>query len=159
MVGSDAHGAAEIFAEFDQRGEFGTDTVEFLLILGVGVLADFEFFLIGVVAGIDADFFHPFGSFESGVRLEMDVSDERHLAACGAHLAGDVFQIRGVDFRLCGDSHHFAAGVCEAEDFRDAGGGVAGVRGDHRLHADRVMRAYADVSDHHLAGDSAGVVQ
>ncbi len=113
VVGSDAHGAVEIFAEEDEGCEFLADAVEFLFVLGVCVFADFEFFLIGVVAGVDANFFDPFGGFEGGVGFEVDVGDEGCFAACGADFAGNVFEVGGVDFGLCGDADDFAAGVGE----------------------------------------------
>ncbi len=99
--------------------------------MGVGILADFELFLVRVVPGVDADFLHPFRGLHGGVGFEMDVGDEWHLASGGAHLAGDVFQIGGEDFRLRGDANDLTTGIGKGEHFRDAGWGIAGVRGDH----------------------------
>lgn len=129
------------------------------MVLAFGVVADFEFLFVGVVAGVDADFLDPFCGFKGGVWLEVDVCDEGDVAACGADLVGDVFEVGGVDFCLGGDADDFAAGVGECEDFCDAGGGVACVGGDHGLDADGVFAADADVSDHDLAGFSPGVAE
>ena len=152
VVGADPHRAAERLAELHQRDEFLADLGDFLGVFVVGVFADGELLLVDVVAGVDADLLDPAGGLERGVGLEMDVGDQRDLAAGGADLAGDVFQVGGVDFRLCGDADDLAAGLRELEHLGNAGGGVAGVGGDHRLHADRVPAADADVSDHHFTG-------
>ena len=157
MVGADPHGAAEILAQQDQRGELLADALEFLVVLGIAVFADGELFLIGVIAGVDADFFDPFGGFEGGVGFEMDVGDERDVAAGGTDFAGDVLEIGGVGLGLGGDADDFAADLRQAQDFGDASRGVAGVGGDHRLHADRVRGAHGDVAHPHLAGRPAGV--
>ena len=159
VVGADAHGAAAVLAEADERDELVADAFELRRVLAVRIFADLEFFLIDEIARVDADFFHPFGGFESGVRFEMDVCDERHVAAGGADFAGDVFEVGGVEFRLGGDADDFAPRVRQGEHLGDAGVGVAGVRGDHRLQADGVSAAHADVADLHLAGEAALVVE
>ena len=159
MVRTDAHRPAEVLTKRHQRRELLADAFEFLGVLTVAVFADLEFFLIHVVARIDPDFFHPLRGFERGVGFEMDVRHHRHLAARRAHLAGDVFQVRGVNFRLRGDPHDFATGLRQTQHLRDAGRGIACVGSDHRLHADRVVAADPDISHHHLAGDPAGVLE
>lgn len=152
VVRTDAHGAAEILAECHQWNELVADFFQLGFVLVVGVFADFEFLLIDVVAGIDADFFDPLGGFHGGIRFEMDVGNEGNVASGGADFSGDVFEIGGVDLGLCGDADDFATGLCKRQDFRDTGRGVAGVRGDHRLHADGVFPADPDISDHDFTG-------
>ena len=159
MVRADPHGAAQVPAHPHQRSEFLADPVEFLGILRVAVFANFEFLFVGIVAGIHTDFFNPLRGFKSGVGFEMNVGDERHIAACGADLSGDVFEVRGVNLRLCGDAHDFASGICKRQNLGDAGGGVACVRGDHRLYAHRMTGTHADVTHHDLAGEASGVMQ
>jgi hypothetical protein len=44
MIGADAHSTAEFFAELNEWSEVLTDAGEFLGILFITVLADFEFF-------------------------------------------------------------------------------------------------------------------
>ena len=159
MVRADAHRPAKVLAQHDKRREFLADALQLFGVLRVAVFADFEFFLIDVISWIHPDFFHPLGGFERGVGLEMNIGDEWHLAASGTHFAGNVFQVRRVNSRLRGDADDFAAGLSESEHFGDAGRRVAGVGSDHRLHTDRVMGTDTDISDHHLAGQTAGVVE
>jgi hypothetical protein len=158
VIGADPHRATKVLAKVDQGRELLADALQLRLVLDVAVLSDLELLFVGVVAGVHPDFFHPLGGFEGGVRLEMDVRHQRHLAAGGAHLAGDVLQIRRINLLLRRDPDNFATGIRECQDLRDTGGRVAGVGSDHRLHADRVVAADADVSDPHLAGGSAVVV-
>jgi hypothetical protein len=63
------------------------------------------------------------------------------------------------DPRLGGDPHNFAASLGECEHLGDAGRRVAGVGGDHRLHADRIQATEADISDLHLAGQTALIME
>lgn len=159
MVGADAHGAAMVLATLDERSEFGADAVEFLVILRVAVVTHLEFFLIDEVAWVDADFIDPLDGFEGGIRFEVDIGDEWDVAVGGANVAGDMFEVGGVDFGLGGEANDFAAGLGEGEDFGDAGVGISGVRGDHRLHPDGVVGAEADVTHPHFAGRAAGVAK
>lgn len=156
VVGSDAHGASEILAEKNQRGELLTDALEFLLVLGIRVFADFEFLFIRIVAGIDADFLDPYCGLHGGVGFEMDIRHQRHWATGGTHLTGDVFQVRGVDFGLGGDADDFTTGPRECQNLSDTGRGIAGVRGDHRLDTDRVVATDSDMSHHDLPGFPTG---
>ena len=159
VVGADAHHPTAILAKLHQRRKFRTNAFELLLILSVGVLADFELLLIGVIPRVHADFLHPLGGFERGIRLEMNIGHQRHFAAGGADFAGDVLEVGGVDPCLGGDPHNLAAGLGKREHLGDAGGRVAGVGGNHRLHADRISATEADISDLHLAGQTALIME
>ena len=159
VIGADSHRATEVLAELHQWHELLADALQFLGILGVAVFADFEFLLVGVVARIHADFLDPLGSLHRGVRLEMDIRHQRHAAARSPDLANDVFQIRGVNFGLCGDADDLTPGGIQLEHFFHAGRGVASVRGDHRLDADRIAAADAHTTDRHFAGFATGIAQ
>ena len=159
MIGADAHHPSKILAKLHQRRKFLADAFELLLILRVGVLADFELLLVGVISRVHANFLHPLGGLERGIGLEMDVGHQRHLAAGSSHFARDVFEVRGVNFRLGGDPHNFTARIREREHLGDAGGRVAGVGGDHRLDANRIRSAKTDISDPHFAGCTALVAE
>ena len=89
----------------------------------------------------------------------MNVGDEWNLTSRRAHLAGDVFEVGGVDFCLSGDADNFASCIGQSEHLCDAGWGVARVGGDHRLHADRVVSAHAHAANHDLAGRSARIAE
>ena len=51
---------------------------------------NFELLRVGVVAGIDAHLLHPFRRFHRGLGLEMNVGDDRHVAAARAQASGDM---------------------------------------------------------------------
>ena len=157
MVGADAHGSAEFLAELYQRGEVLADAVELFGVLLIRILADGEFFRIGKVTWIDADFFHPLGGFECGVGFEMDIGDERDVTSGSADTIADVFQILRILFGLCGDTCDFTTCLGESENLFDASLCITGVGGDHRLHTDRVITANADVAHHDFASCPARV--
>ena len=79
VVGADTQCAVACFRLLDERRKFLFDAVEFRGIFVVGVFADVEFFGVGVVAGIHANHLAPFHRFKSGVRLEVNVGDHRHI--------------------------------------------------------------------------------
>ena len=67
----------------------------------------------------------------------------------------DVFKIGGVTSRLGGDPDDLTTRLDQPDALLDAGLGVEGVRGQHRLHADRVVAADRDLSHRHHAGAMA----
>ena len=79
VVGADTQCAVARFAFLDERRELGLDASQLVGVLLVGVFADIEFFGVGVVAGVDAHHLAPFHRFKSGVRLEVNVGDHRHI--------------------------------------------------------------------------------
>ena len=79
VVGADTQCSVARFALLDERHELGLDASQLVGVLLVGVFADVEFFGVGVVAGIHANHLAPFHRFKSGVRLEVNVSDHRHI--------------------------------------------------------------------------------
>jgi len=155
VVGADAHGAAEFFALEYQRGERFLQSFQFLGVLVIGVFAGGEFFAVGVVAGVDADFLDPEGGFEGGGGDEMDVGDDRGWVAAAAQFGDDVFEVFRVLDAGCGDAEDFAAGFDDRDGFTDAGIRVHRVGDQHRLDADRVVAADADVADFDFAGAAA----
>ena len=90
VVRADPHRAAEILAKQDERCELLAYPFQLRLVLVVRVFADLEFLLVGIVAGVYADFLHPFRGLHGSVGFEMDVGDQRHVATGGADFAGDV---------------------------------------------------------------------
>ena len=120
-------------------------------ILLVGVFDDRELLRVGVVARIDPDLLDPLGGFHRGLGFEMDVRHDRHMAAPRAQSPDDVLQIGRVLDRRRGDAHDLATDLGQLEGLRDRGLGVHRVAGDHRLDANRVAAADADLADHHFA--------
>jgi len=96
-------------AFFNQWREFRFDAAQLGLVLVVGVFLDREFFGIGEVAGIDADFFHPLHRFHRGVGLEVNVSDDGNVAAAFPKFGDDILKIRGVFDGWRGDADDLAA--------------------------------------------------
>ena len=66
------------------------------MVLRVRVFAHSELFLVRVVAWIDAHLFHPFRRFHGRFRLEVDVCDQRDIAAMRAESIGDTFKVGGI---------------------------------------------------------------
>ena len=139
--------------QFHQRREFFLDALQLGGVLLVGVFLDGEFFGVGVVAGIDADHLDPFGRFHRGVGLEMDVGDNRHVAAARAQFGDDVLQVRRVLHRRRGDAHDLAADGDEFERLLHGHGGVHRVAGEHRLLHDRMVAADDDAAVRGIADD------
>ncbi len=158
VVGADAHGDAARLAEVDERLEGLVDAGEFLLVLVVGVLAHGELLFVGEVAGVDTDFLDPLRGFHGGVGLEVDVGDDGHVAAGGGELGLDVLEIGGVLHRRRGDADDLAADVDQIQRLLDALACVHRVAGEHRLDADGVGPADADLANLDLAGQAALVV-
>ena len=145
VIGADAHRAAELFAADHERGKRIVEAGEFGVVVGVGVFADGEFFLVGVVAGIDADFFDVLDGFHRGAREEMDVGDDRDVGeAGGGELGADVAQAAGGGDVGRGDADDLAADLGEGDGLLDGGGDVLGVARRHRLDADGIGAADAD---------------
>ena len=159
VVRADPHRAAEILAKQDERCELLAYPFQLRLVLVVRVFADLEFLLVSIVAGVHADFLHPFRGLHGGVGFEMNVGDQRHVATGGADFAGDVLKVGGINFRLRGDPHDFTTRLRQIQNLADAGRRIAGVGGDHRLHADRVFPADADISDHDLTRQPPGILK
>jgi hypothetical protein len=157
VIRADTEGATQAAAELYQGGELFLEPGEFGLVFGVGVLADGEFFTVGVVAGVDADFFDPACGFEGGFGFKVDVGDDGHEALLVAQGFDDVFEVGGVFDCGGGDADEAAAGPDEIEGFADATFGVHGVAGDHGLGHDGVVAADDEASSFRVAdGDLPG---
>ncbi len=89
----------------------------------------------------------------------MDIGDDRHIVAARAQTFHDVLEIARILHRRRGDSDNFAAGVREFHRLLDRRFGVHRVAGDHRLDADRVVSADADIANLHLARGAAMVME
>ena len=159
VICANAHGDSARLAQLDKRRKPLADPIQLRRVLFVGVFADLEFFRVGVVARIDAHFLHPFCRFHRCVGLEMDVGDDRHIAAALAQTFDDVLEIARILHRRRGDADDLAAGVRQLHRLLDRRLGVHRVAGDHRLDANRIVSADADVSNLHLARGAAMVLK
>ena len=73
--------------------------------------------------------------------------------------ADDVLQIGRVFHRRRGDAHDLATDLGQLDRLGDRRFGVHRVAGDHRLDANRIRSADADLADHHLAREPALIVE
>ena len=148
MVGADAHGAAERSAAQDERGECFVEAGELGVVVAVGVFAHREFLFVGVITGIDADFFYVFDGFHGSAREKMDVGDEGNVGETGGgELGADGAQAFCGGNVGRGDTDDFATDLSQGDGLLDGGGDVLGVAGRHRLDTDRVAAANADTAD------------
>jgi hypothetical protein len=160
VVGADAHGAAQLFAQEHQGGEGFFNAVKLGLVFGVGVFADGEFFFVGIVAGVDADGFDPLGGFQGGVGFEMDVGHDGDVGeAVLVEGAANVLEVGGVFAGGGGDADDLAAGAGQEQGLAQAGFGVHGVGGEHGLDDDGVVAAHADGADNDFSGGTAAVLE
>ena len=141
------------FASMHERREFFLDALQFGGVLLVGVFLGGKFLGVGVIAGIDAHDFHPFHRFHRGFGLEMDVGDNRHVAAVLAQFGDDVLQIRRVLHRRRGDADELAADGDQFERLLHAQRGVHRVAGEHGLLHDGMVAADDDAAVRRIADD------
>src|SRR4030095_15622480 len=80
-------------------------------------------------------------------------------AAALAQTFDDVLEISRILYRRRGDPDNFTPGVRQLHRLLDRRLGVHRVAGDHRLDADGVVPADADVATLHLARGAAMVVK
>ena len=160
VVGADAHGAAERLAAQDERGKCFVEAGELGVVVTVGVFAHREFLFVGVISGIDTDFFDVFDRFHGGAREEMDVGDEGDVGETGGgELGADGAQAFGGGNVGSGDADDFATDFGQGDGLLNGGGDVLGVAGRHRLDTQRMAAAHADDADvYGMAGTADGVV-
>ena len=108
MVGADAHSSSEFFATEDDGGEGFVESFEFLGVIRIGVFFNGEFFIIGIVAWVDAYFVDMVDRFHGGGRKEVNVGYKRDVALCVFEGFGDGAEGLGGFFIGCGDTYDFA---------------------------------------------------
>ena len=96
MVGTDAHRAAMLPAKQNQGRKFFPQAVQLLAVFGVGILPHFKLLLINEIARINTNLLHPFGSLHRGIRLEVDIGHQRHMAAGSAQFQASVSRVSDV---------------------------------------------------------------
>ena len=94
-------------------------------------------------------------SVEELVAVEVEIADQRHVAAQRVELLADRRHGGGGFGRVDGDAHQFRAGVGERLDLRHRRRDVGGVGVGHRLHDDRRAAADVDAADVDLARSAA----
>ena len=111
MVGADAHADAQLLGTLDQRREDALDSLQLGAVLGVGVLANREFLLVGVVAGVDADLVDVLDRPHGCGRREVDVRHQRDPDPAALQLGADIGQVLGVAGRRHGQANDLATGL------------------------------------------------
>ena len=71
-------------AKQNQGRKFFPQAVQLLAVFGVGILPHFKLLLINEIARINTNLLHPFGSLHRGIRLEVDIGHQRHMATGSA---------------------------------------------------------------------------
>ena len=117
MVRPDAHVNAALLAKVDKLRKSLANPAQLSGVLLVRVFANDEFLRIRIVAGIDAHFFHPLRGFHRGFGFEMNVCDDRYIAASVTQTFHDIFEIARVFYCWRGDPHNFAAHFCQLDRF------------------------------------------
>ena len=89
----------------------------------------------------------------------MDVSNDRNIAIPLQQSLFDVPEILRVFDRWRSDSNNLATGRRQFHRLANAGLGVHGVAGNHRLHPDRLVAADDHLPDFNLTGQPAPVAE
>lgn len=155
MVGADAHGSSEFFATKHDGGEGFVESFEFLGVVGIGVFFDGKFFIVGVVAWVDAYFVDVFCRFHCGGREKMYISDEGDVALCVFEGLCDGAEGLSGFFVWGGDTNDFATGFSEGEALFNSGLNVLGGGGGHGLDANGIFASNGGVSDADFSGGYA----
>ena len=74
----------------------------------------------------------------------MDIGHQRHVASRGQQARFDVFQVGRIDAGLGRDPDDLTTGLHQTQRFLHAGLGIAGIAGEHALHAHRIVPADGD---------------
>ena len=157
MVGADAQRTTERFRPQHQRRKRLVQAGKLPVVVGVRVVPHREFFLVGVVARVDADFFDVLHCFHRGARQKMNVRHERDMAKAGGRelLTNGSETLGGRDVGR-GDAHDFAADLGQRDGLAHRGGDVLRVAGGHRLQTHGMVAADADRADEDFVGGPAG---
>ena len=157
MVDADTDGCVVLAADAEEGNEALLYLPQLGLVLLVGVLQMAERAGgVDIVAGIDAHLLDIACCHVGHIGIEVDIGHQRCHEALQTQLAHNVLQVLGLASALCGETHQFASHHDDALGLFDAGLGVVGVGGGHRLDADGVVAADGDIT--HL-GDGGGATE
>ena len=148
-----------LLAKLDQRRKALTNPIQLRGVLLVRVFANHEFLRVRVIAGIDPHLLHPFCGFHCCFGFEMDIRDDRHIAAAFAQTLHDVLEIARIFHRRRGDANNLTASLREFDCLLNRRLGVHRIACDHRLDTDGIVSADADVPHLHLARGAAVIMK
>src|SRR5262249_1656682 len=120
--------------------------------------ADDELFRIGVIARVDPHLVHPFCGFHCCLGFEMDICDDRDVAAALPQTLHDVLEVARVLYCGRGDADNLTASLRQFDCLLHRRLGVHRIARDHRLDTDGIVPADAHVSHLHLARSEAAIM-
>ena len=157
MVGTDAHRAAMLPAKQNQGRKFFPQAVQLLAVFGVGILPHFKLLLINEIARINTNLLHPFGSLHRGIRLEVDIGHQRHMAAGSAQFPGNILQIGGIRLGLGGQADNLAPCLRQLQSLLHAGIRIPRIGRQHGLDPDGIGTAHPHIPHHDFTGYAARI--
>ena len=110
---------------------------------------------VDIVTGIDAHLLAVKGSDISRMSREMHISHKGRLIAIGLQTGRDVLHVLRLTGTLGGEAHQFAARIDDTFGLRHTTFGIVGIHRCHRLDADGVGTANADITDTRLRTNSS----
>jgi hypothetical protein len=158
MIGADAHGRAVFLADPDQRQEFFADAFQFGVIGCIGVIDRLKALLVGIVPGIDADFFHDARGQLGSVRCKVDIGYERRMVAPFTQLLPDLRQVLRFFHARCRNAHVFTSRLDHADGLRNRPLRIHRVDSSHGLDADGITATHRHVAYRDLQGQPAAVL-
>ena len=146
MVYANAYSGMVFLADIDERHQFVLDLLQFCSIFLIRVFQMLErTSRVDIVARIDAHLLTVEGSHISGMSREMHVSHEGLLIAIRLQTGGDILHVLSLTRTLGREAHQFATSVDNPLGLTDAALSIIGIHRGHRLDADGVLSANADI--------------
>jgi hypothetical protein len=152
MISADPHRPATFLALQNERFKFFLDPEELMLIFGISVVSLLESFLVRIIAGVDPDFLDMFRSDHGGVGSKMDVRNQRDSEAAFIQPGLDMRQVGGFIDGRRRYPDYFASRLDQLNHLGYGRFGVHRIGNGHRLYADWIIAAHADIPDHDFAG-------
>ena len=120
-------------------------SLQFDVVVRIGVFPYRELFFVRVVARIHSNFFHMFDRLHGRRRKKVNIRNERNMpkSGCG-DLSANLFQAtRGSDIGR-GDANDFAAHFCQRNRLLNGRSDVLRIAGRHGLNAHGIIPADPD---------------
>ena len=156
VVDADANSSMVLLTDIDKRHQLVLYLLQFLGIFGIGVLQMLERAPgIDIVARIDAYLFAILRCHISGMRRKVHISHQWCLVTVSLQTSRDILHVLSFTRALSGETHQFATRINYTLCLLDTTIGIVGVDGCHRLNADGVLSANADMTHTNLAANSS----
>ncbi|CRH71849.1 Uncharacterised protein [Chlamydia trachomatis] len=160
VIHSQSHGSAMTLAQVDKGHQCVANALQLDLVFLGRVGEAFELAgRVDKVAGIDAHLVGHFGCLKSGLGVEMNVGNERHVATCFTQCSAYFAYALSLAHALGCESHIVASCLCNALALLKAIFNVVGVGVGHRLHPHKVVAAQWRVGYLHSSGGASLIVE